>query len=677
MSLIIDRLIIEVQTADGKFGLDMPFSNGLFVLRVENSHGKSTCMNAIAYALGMEMALGQQSSKPPFPPSLLKAIQDEDGREIGVISSHVKLQLTNHEKNTVTLKRNALGADADSIIEKYRGEIDEIDSVPQKLFLHREGDSTRDLGFYHWLSDFIGWELPYVPNNSGGQSPLYPPIIFPLMFVEQKKGWSSIQATTPFHFNIPQAKKRAFEFVMNLDVNDIVRRKAENKKSIDFLISSWADLYGRLSNVAVRVGGRIAGIKDYPNAKFDLYKLDILVEDNGKWHSLSTIIDQKRNQLRDVLSQSKQYLPTVANDPAQIERLKKFKSDLRHSEERYDSLQDEIAFLDAQIDATQIRIKNLSDDKRKYEDLKKIKSYQSLNGFPVVYNECPTCGQAYSDHTTYVECSDDLMTLQESLDFIKSQFSTFTSMLNSYRSQLKDKDIEMSRLNKAIEAQANEISRIKHVLYSDESHVDEAFLRDKIILENTISELESALVELASFRNEFDSLQIKYKELVRIRRGFPQHGFSKLDLKKIGVLKNEVVSNLEQFGFSSFSPELIEISKDSYLPTREGFDLGFDTSASDGIRVIWSYLLAIFSMRTGFSTNHPGVLLFDEPRQQEANQMSFVNLLKVASKKAGQGQVIFATSEEEDVLIEGLEGCDYIIRSFRKGDGKILKRLKA
>ena len=178
MSIILNRLILNASTAEGPYGVDIGFSEGLFILRVENTHGKSTCINAIAYALGMEMALGQSTSKPPFPPSLLKSIQDENGIENLVISSYVMLEITNDKGQTFTLKRNILGADADSIVNIYPSEINKITGSGRNLFLHLEGDTTRELGFYKWLSDFISWDIPLVPNNSGRESPLYgnPPI---------------------------------------------------------------------------------------------------------------------------------------------------------------------------------------------------------------------------------------------------------------------------------------------------------------------------------------------------------------------------------------------------------------------------------------------------------------------------------------------------------------------
>ncbi|MGQ3089740.1 MAG: hypothetical protein ACT6RZ_03765 [Methylophilus sp.] len=675
MTIAINRLLLRADTADGPYGVDIPFSKGLFILRVENTHGKSTCINSIAYALGMEMALGQVTSKPPFPPSLLKNIQNENGTEIPVISSYVMLEISNDRGQIYTLKREILGADAESIITVYESNMESISGNGRNLFIHLEGDTSRELGFYHWLADFISWDLPLVPNNSGKESPLYPVLLFPLFFVEQKKGWSSIQATTPFHLQIIQAKKRAFEFLMDMDVNETVNNKAKNKKLLDDVHEKWKQIYIQLETNAIRLHGKIQGVKDVPAATFDSFKLDVLLEHQGKWQSLNSALIGLRAELTQQIKQS-QPIVTEQKNESLLNRLRELNNLVMEKENQYEFLVNEISFVKSQITSTEVRIENLVDDKRKYEDLKKVKSFSILDDLPVLNNECPTCGREYSDYNLEIECSDDLMTLEESLDFIKSQITTFKSVLNSYNVQLDIKNIELNKLEKQLDSYSADITRLKREMYSERNVIDEESLREKIRLENQIAEYEKGLVALADFRSKFDILHNEYKQLVVLRRNFPEHGFSQKDIDKLDALRTKVVKYLSEFGFSSFDPQLLGISKDTYLPTREGFDLGFDTSASDGIRIIWSYLISLFSLRDLFKTNHPAILIFDEPRQQEANKVSFTGLLKGASEAANSGQIIFATSEEEDVLENALQGCDYTLHSYSPSEGKILRKLQ-
>ncbi|EOV0836479.1 hypothetical protein ACOHOT_003906, partial [Cronobacter sakazakii] len=148
------------------------------------------------------------------------------------------------------------------------------------------------------------------------------------------------------------------------------------------------------------------------------------------------------------------------------------------------------------------------------------------------------------------------------------------------------------------------------------------------------------------------------------------------DVLKLQLLNSGLVERLKKYKFDSFDAELIEISEDNYLPTREGYDIGFDTSASDGIRIIWGYLISLFTVGQHFATNHPGVLIFDEPRQQEAKKVSFAELLRDAAETTkDRGQIIFATSEDENVLVEALDGYQYTIVSFDEIDGKVIRKL--
>jgi len=390
---------------------------------------------------------------------------------------------------------------------------------------------------------------------------------------------------------------------------------------------------------------------------------------------LTTALEGSRTELKQH-NLEKQPTSDQANSKYQRNRIRELNSELEIKDNKYEALSDELSFIQNQVEATQIRIENLIDDKRKYEDLKKVKGFQTLNNIPILNNECPTCGREYSDHSVELECSDDLMSLEESLDFIKNQINTFKSVLHSYTTQLEIKTLELKNLEKEIDRYAEDISRLKQEEYSDNDVPSEEYLREKIRLENLIKDYDEAVVKIADFRNELDKLHTQYIELIRLRRGFPEHGFSLNDKEKLNALETQVVNYLSEFGFSSFDPELLKISRDSYLPTREGFDLGFDTSASDGIRVIWSYLISLFSLREAFKTNHPGILIFDEPRQQEANKLSFSGLLRGASKASGTGQIIFATSEEEDVLKEALDDCKYTLLSFSPAEGKILRKLK-
>ena len=185
----------------GPFGLDVAFEGGLVVIRLDNTHGKSTCLNSIAYALGMEKGIGA-TNRFPFTPVMNKTLEFE-GVNYDVVSSEVYLQVSNGTKE-YTLRRDVFGYQSNTdIINVQDGSIDNfVSEVSEKYYLNRVNDTSSERGFYAWLCSFIGWKLPTVPRTDGGESLLYPATIFPLLFVEQKRGWTGIQSTLPYYFKI-------------------------------------------------------------------------------------------------------------------------------------------------------------------------------------------------------------------------------------------------------------------------------------------------------------------------------------------------------------------------------------------------------------------------------------------------------------------------------------------
>ncbi len=70
--LKIRAVQLRVLTPGPVCGADFTFENGLNILRADNSSGKSTCLQAILYALGLE---GMLSPKRDIP--LPHAMTDE------------------------------------------------------------------------------------------------------------------------------------------------------------------------------------------------------------------------------------------------------------------------------------------------------------------------------------------------------------------------------------------------------------------------------------------------------------------------------------------------------------------------------------------------------------------------------------------------------------------------
>ena len=135
-------------------------------------------------------------------------------------------------------------------------------------------------------------------------------------------------------------------------------------------------------------------------------------------------------------------------------------------------------------------------------------------------------------------------------------------------------------------------------------------------IEHNIQELEDFKNKISDIVNQFKDLSEKWGELLKEKAKLPQKGFNEEDKTKLTKLKKNFICNLKNYEYTSISNvNAIEISEDNYLPVIDKFDMKFDSSASDNIRAIWAYTMALLQTSKECGGNHPGMLIFDEPAQ--------------------------------------------------------------
>jgi hypothetical protein len=182
-------------------------------------------------------------------------------------------------------------------------------------------------------------------------------------------------------------------------------------------------------------------------------------------------------------------------------------------------------------------------------------------------------------------------------------------------------------------------------------------LSRRVQIENQIRNLEVSYARLSGLQSQAYELSGSYSELRQRLDDTPTELTSE-DKAKPDAVAASMRRQLSGYNLLSITPSEIDVSGESYRPTHEGFDLGLDLSASYMIRVIWAYLLAFLQVgRT--SGNHAGLLMLDEPRQQETARASYQQSIHEAAELARGAQIIFATSEEPETLAGMLRGTQH------------------
>jgi hypothetical protein len=107
--------------------------------------------------------------------------------------------------------------------------------------------------------------------------------------------------------------------------------------------------------------------------------------------------------------------------------------------------------------------------------------------------------------------------------------------------------------------------------------------------------------------SELLGLASRWTALQAEKASLPAADTSVEDKRKIARWGTLIREQLLLYDFQSLALDEIDINPETYRPQHEGFDLPTNISASDFVRVIWSYLNGLRELALEFPTNHPGV----------------------------------------------------------------------
>ncbi len=322
------------------------------------------------------------------------------------------------------------------------------------------------------------------------------------------------------------------------------------------------------------------------------------------------------------------------------------------------SLQDN-AVEEAQNASIRERIDALEADLRHYQDLKRLRDIGAELKLSVVTGRCPTCEQEINDVLLPQAAAAPPMSFDENIKFISGQISAFTTMLNDSARVVEGRRRSVTAIRGRLQELRTSIRAYKQALTSSDRDASAGAVRERMVLESNIQAYQKMSEYLESTLESLELAAREYSDCISSLEKL-KSDTSARDETKLQMLQDSFVSQLDQYGFSSIKPaSLLRISRETFRPTYEGFDLGFNLSASDMIRTIWSYLYALMEVARTNETNHLGLLVLDEPRQQQANKVSFAEFAKrAANAKGADQQVLFLTSEDPETLSTMLTGTE-------------------
>ena len=633
LGLTINNVKIAANTNKGVFSVNIPLQDGLNIIRAENSSGKSTCVNAMAYGLGLEAILGPKS-KRPFPKSLYEVIYDnkEDENPYFVSSSFVQISVTNSKNEKAITTRDILGDENKvTVIEN---------DVSKDYFLGssgKVGSAKSERGFHRWLSNFIGWNLPRVVTFGGDEIQLYIECIFPLFFIEQKRGWSEIQANIPTSYGIKNVKKTAIEFCLGIDSFEYEKKITRLKNSIESTENEWQQLVSAAEGIAdfnSVILNRIPEIKDFK----DIYDIEFMYQAGDTTYSVS----EKKRSLQTLIEKLSQGIELGRPDTENLNNQQALLRKLRRESEKNAS---EIEMAMLSISDVDGKVASLRSELDKYQQLRRLQMVGSSIETDLETKTCPICESDLYDTLGNRNVKRQPMTLEENIEFLKSQTDFYVSVKVRSVDSLNNLQSQSKLIADRIEKEEVVLNNLREDI-DDINGATKSLLRDKLQTEFELKEakkLEGSLNDLKAQASRIHTSWSAATDSLRKLRKTSRNSDRALVIRELLSL---VKGNLTAFDFSPGSIGSITVSDHTLRPEQEGYDIVAETSASDYIRIIWSYTLALLQL-AGKKKDvlHGGFVVFDEPRQHEASYVSFASLIeKAAEAREYNGQVIFATS---------------------------------
>lgn len=659
-------------TATRAFGADIPFEAGLNVVQAPNTSGKSTCLQAIIYALGLERSLGPQLTVP-LPYAMREQIHQfkEDPYDL-VLQSYVELEIANAQGEIVVLHRDVVGDKSTKLIQTWNGPSlsSEIPRGEQRdYFVLDGGSATNESGFHAFLAQFLDWDLPIVARYDGTECPLYLEAIFPMLFVEQKRGWSSIQGPFPTFLRIQDVARRVMEFLLDLETAKNRRRRAELRAAISELLGRWADRRKGMEEAAARVG-RIRGLAVQPSAEFAAAPtLDLQLYYLGEWTRLADVLQIATSRVAELEASQVETVEQAAPDIQA--RVTDLRSQLDALSAVLEAVRGEYGAETQDNAALEERVAALETDLKRNQDAQKLQRLGSELGRAATEHVCPTCHQGVSNELLPTVDSVG-MALDENIAFVKSQLELYRSALLNSRERLQEIAARYRGSERDLQDKQQQLRVLRQELTRPSASPSRAAIEEIVRLQAFIDRLES-IDELAnSLLDELREIASEWALATSNLRQLPADELTAADKRKIEHLQTAIRRHLERYGFRSFQPGEISLSYDNFRPLVLRNDKGetvekeinFEMSASDAIRLKWAYYLSCMELMRDFSVNHPGLTIFDEPGQQEVESSSLFEFLRSASQSAQNGQQVLVSTSETYEAVSATLGDSANIVSF-------------
>ncbi|MGF0170195.1 hypothetical protein ACQF36_06595 [Streptomyces sp. Marseille-Q5077] len=629
----------------------MTFKSGLNVLRASNSRGKTQSLQAVVYALGLESMFGPNSGTSLGSALTTQIAYGDPERAVAVESSWCAVELEN-ENGIVTAQRAVKNSRVQpNLVRVWRGAAitgDSSDLRHEEYFVRESGAARNPRGFHRFLTEYLGWQLPMIPKYTGGQALLYPEVIFPFLYADQRS-WGSAGPRLVTQYQLREPTRRAAEFLLGFAGPETAAQRYRLEDQIKKLRSEWGSKLAAVEATAAAAGGRVVGLPDLPvGARSRSGSRPTRPTATGEAR-LQVLVDEEWVGDEEVLRTLQEAAtpaptPQVGDVGQEVirERLSEQERELTRLSTTARIVEQNLALNEKQVAILDSRIAALTDEKIKNQDIKTLlRLGASIDVLDLDGADCPTCHQPLSN----VEAGHvgPVLDVDATISLLSSQLRTFEEMRRQAQEAATESRASYRAIQRAVDARRTEIKALQVDLVVPGEFPSSGDIAKRVAAEVRLSEfnrirdaVQDLLGEMQELANSIFEVRSELSDLPNVT---PQE-----DNRRRDMLQKVVGEQLTDFGFSSYGATLVSIDEETLRPEREGLNLDTDASASDVVRTKIAYLNGIREVANSLRTQHPGFLMLDEPRQHELDEDHFRATLRRLARCSEVGDQVIATS---------------------------------
>nr|WTE02700.1 hypothetical protein OH765_09190 [Streptomyces anulatus] len=651
MKTKIRAVKLRVNSAAGPAGATLVFKSGLNVLRASNSRGKTQSLQAVVYALGLEAMFGPSSGTALGSAMTTQISYGEPEREVAVRSSWCAVELEN-ENGIITAQRAAKNSRFQpNLVRVWRGPAitGEVEALQHEDYFVREpGAAKNPRGFHRFLSEFLGWRLPLIPKYTGGDAPLYPEIIFPFLYADQRS-WGSAAPRPVTQYQLREPTRRAAEFLLGFTGPETAAERYKLEDQIKRLRSDWSRKLAAVEATAAAAGGRVIGLPELPiGARNRSGSRPTHASVTGA-AQLQVLMDEtwvSDEELFRTLQAAAAAVPSLLVADVGQDRLRERLFDQETELTRLTTMarivEQNLSLNERQLEILSSRITALADEKVRNQDVKTLlRLGASSDLFELDSTECPTCHQPLA--SAGAGDVGPILDVDATISLLSSQVRTFEEMRRQAQEAANESRSSYRAIQRAVDTCRMEIKALQADLVVPEQFPSSGDITKRVAAEVRLAEfarvresVRDLLTEMQLLANSIFEVRSKLADLPNVT---PQE-----DDRRRLMLQRVVREQLTDYGFSSYGAGLVSIDEETLRPEREGLNIDTDASASDVVRTKIAYLNGIREVANSLSTQHPGFLMLDEPRQHELDEDHFRATLRRLARCYEAGDQVIATS---------------------------------